>query len=98
MQDGDAEFAVGVDVRVVEGAGELEGGRGVGVVGGEVHGGEEVAAVVEGVRVDDYEGDGPVEYVVVFELFDGEVVSFVVTRKEESGRLMIYLDVNPFLL
>ncbi len=60
MEDGDAEFAVFVDVGVVEGAGELEFGRGVGVVGGEFHVGEEVAAVVEGVRVDDDEGDGPV--------------------------------------
>ena len=68
MEDGDAEVAVGVDVGVVERAGELECGWGVGVVGGEGHGGEEVAAVVEGVGVEDYEADLPGEDVVVFEL------------------------------
>lgn len=60
MKDRDAEFAVLVDVGVVERVGELELGWGVGVVGGEFHGGEEVTAIVEGVGVDDDEGDGPV--------------------------------------
>ena len=73
MEDGDAEVAVGVDVGVVEGAGELEGWWGVGVFGGEGHGGEEVAAVVEGVGVEDYEADVPGEDVVVFELRGGVV-------------------------
>ena len=68
MQDADAEFAIGVDVGVVEGAVELEGRRGIGVVVGEGHGGLEVAAVVEGGRVDDHEGDGPVCDVLVDEL------------------------------
>ena len=68
MEDRDAEFAVRVDVGVVDGPVELEGGWGVGVVGGEGHFGFEVAAVVEGVGVDDYEGDIPVEYVFVVEL------------------------------
>lgn len=72
MEDGDADFAVGVDVGVVEGSGELEGGRRVWVVGGEGHFGFEVAAVVEGVWVDDYEGDGPGEDVVVDELEMGQ--------------------------
>ena len=71
MEDGDAEVAVGVDVGVVEGAGELECWWGVGVVRWEGHGGEEVAAIVEGVRVEDYEADLPGEYVVVFELEGG---------------------------
>lgn len=72
MQDGDAEFAVGVDVGVVERVGELEFGRGIRVVGGELHVGEEVAAVVPGVGVDDDEGDLPVEDVVVFQLGCGQ--------------------------
>lgn len=71
MQDGYAKLAVGVDVWVVEGMGKLELGRGIGVVGGKFHGGEEVAAVVEGVWVDDYEGDLPVEDVFFFELRGG---------------------------
>ena len=68
MQDGDAEFAVVVDVGVVQRAGELEGGGCVGVAGGEGHGGAEVAGVVEGGGVEDYEGDGPGEDVFVEEL------------------------------
>lgn len=68
MQDGNAEFAVGVDVWVEEGAVELEGGRGVGVVLREVHLGFEVATVVERVWVDDDEGDVPVEDVIFVEL------------------------------
>lgn len=71
MEDGDAEFAVGVDVWVEEGAVELEGGRGVGVVLGEVHLGFEVATVVERVGVDDDEGDVPIEDVVLVELQRG---------------------------
>ena len=66
MEDGDAEVAVGVDVGVVEGASELEGWWSVGVFGGKGHGGEEVAAVVEGVRIQDYEANVPGEDVVVF--------------------------------
>ena len=54
-----------------EGAVELEGGRGVGVVLGEIHLGFEVAAVVERIGVDDDEGDVPVENVVVVELQRG---------------------------
>lgn len=46
MEDGDAEFAVGVDVWVEEGSVELERGWGVGVVVGEIYLGFEVAAVV----------------------------------------------------
>ena len=61
MQDADAEAAVGVDVRVEERAQELEGGWVVGIVAGEGHFGFEVAAVVEGVRVEYYERDVPFE-------------------------------------
>ena len=68
MQDGDAEFAVGVDVGMEEGSVELEGGRGVGVVLGEVHLGFEISAVVEGIGVDDDESNVPVEDVIVVEL------------------------------
>ena len=68
MQDADAEFAVGVDVGVVERARELECRWRVGVVGREGHGGFEVAAVVEGGGVEDHEGDGPVRYGVVYQL------------------------------
>ncbi len=68
MEDGNAELAVLVDVWMEEGAVELEGGRGVGVVWGEVHLGFEVAAVIEGIGVDDDEGDVPVENVVLVEL------------------------------
>ena len=53
---------------MVEGAGELEGWWGVGVVFREGHFGFEVAAVVEGVGVYDYEGDVPIEDVIFFEL------------------------------
>lgn len=60
MEDGDAEFSILVDVGMVEWAGELELGWGVRVVGGKFHMGEEVTAIVEGVWVDDDEGDGPV--------------------------------------
>ena len=68
MKDRDAEVAVGVDVGVVERACELKCWWSVGVVGGECHGGEEVAAVVEGVGIQDYEADVPGEDVVVLEL------------------------------
>lgn len=73
VQDGYAQVPVGVDVGVEEGAVELEGGRCVGVVWGEVHVGAEIAGVVEGGGVDDYEGDVPVEDVVVVELWGGLV-------------------------
>lgn len=46
---------------------EAEVWRRVGVVGGEGEAGFEVAAVVEGVRVEDYEGHAPGEDVVVEE-------------------------------
>lgn len=65
MQNGDAEFTVRVDVGVEEGAVELERGRGVGVVVGEIHLGFEIAAVIEGIRIDDYECDVPVEYIII---------------------------------
>ena len=68
MQDGNAEFAVGVDIGMEEGPVELEGRRGVGVVLGEVHLGFEISAVIEGVRVDDDESNVPVEDVIVVEL------------------------------
>lgn len=68
MQDGDAEAAVGVDVRVEEGAQELEGGWRVGVVAWKCHFGFEVAAVVEGVWVEDDERDVPFEDGLVDEL------------------------------
>ena len=58
---------------MVEGPAELEGGRRVGVVLGEVHLGFEVATVVEGVGVDDDESDVPVEDVIVVELQEGLV-------------------------
>ena len=67
MQDADAEAAVGVDVGVPERAHELEVGGRVGVVGGELHDGFEVAAVVERVRVEGHEGDAPFEDVLVDE-------------------------------
>jgi len=64
VQDGDAHVAVLVDVGVPHLGGELDGGRAVGVVGGEVEGGLEVAALVEGVgRAED--GHLPLEQVVV---------------------------------
>ena len=69
MEDGNAEAAVGVDVWVVEGVVELEGWGLVGVVGGEGHAGFEVAAVVEGVGVDDNKGDVPEEHVFVVKLW-----------------------------
>ena len=53
---------------MVESPAELEGGRGVGVVLGEVHLGFEIATVVERVGVDDDESDVPVEDVIVVEL------------------------------
>ena len=52
---------------------DLDGGRGVGVVLGEVHLGFEVATVVEGIGVDDDESNVPVEDVIVVEL-QGELV------------------------
>lgn len=58
---------------MVESLAELEGGRGVGVVLGEVHLGFEVATVVEGIGVDDDESDVPVEDVIVVEL-QGDLV------------------------
>ena len=57
---------------MVEGASELEGGWGVGVVGREGHCGFEVGAVIEGGGVEDYEGDRPGEYVFVDELVGKE--------------------------
>ena len=96
MEDGDAEVAVGVDVGVVEGASELEGWRSVGVFGGEGHGGEEVAAIVEGVGVQNYEANVPCEDVVVFQLTGGRSV-----KVGENGGLgggMPYLNIDPFLL
>lgn len=95
MEDGDAEVAVGVDVGVVEGASELEGWWSVRVVGRKGHGGEEVAAVVEGVGIEDYEADVPGEDVVVFELRSGSV------KFGKNGRLgggKAYFNINPFLL
>ena len=71
MQDGDAEFAVCVDVWVEKRAVELERGRGVGVIEGKGHLGSEVAAVVERIGVDDYEGDVPVVDVIIVELQRG---------------------------
>ena len=46
MKDGYAEFAVGIDVGMVQGPGELEGWRCVRVVAGKCHLGLEIAAVV----------------------------------------------------
>lgn len=77
-----------------EGAVELEGGRGVGVVVGEVHLGFEVAAVVERIGVDDDEGDVPVEDVVVVEL--ERLVRF--HRGWMCGCEGADLNVDPFLL
>lgn len=51
-----------------EGPVELERGRGVRVVVGEVHLGFEVATVVEGIRVDNDEGNIPVEDVIIVQL------------------------------
>ena len=68
MEYRDTEFAVCVNIGVVEGTGELEGWWGIGVVFREGHVGFEVAAVVEGVRVYDYKGDVPVEDVILFGL------------------------------
>ena len=86
MQNGDAELAVLVDVGVVEGVGELEFRGGVGVVFGEFHAGEEVAAIVEGVGVNDDEGDGPVEDVVLVELQEEKhKVSLTGVRKSRYG-------------
>lgn len=51
-----------------EGPIELEGRRGIRVVVGEAHLGFEVATVVEGIRVDDDEGDVPVEDVIIMKL------------------------------
>lgn len=50
---------------------ELEGGRGVRVVGWKVHLGFEVATVIERIRVDDDEGDIPVEDIIIVELQKG---------------------------
>ena len=72
MEDGDAQFSVGVDVGVEEGMCELKGRRRVRVVGREFHNGQEVAAIVERVWIDDNEGDLPVEDVVAFELQKAE--------------------------
>ena len=71
VQDRNAEFAIRVDVWVVEGPAELEGWRRVGVGCGEGHCGAEVAGVVEGGRVEDYECDGPGEDVFVDKLDEG---------------------------
>ena len=53
---------------MVESPAELEGGRGVGIVVGEVHLGFEVATVVEGIGIDDDESDVPVEDVIAVKL------------------------------
>lgn len=50
---------------------ELEGGRGVGVVVGEIHLGFEVTAVIKGIGVDDNESDVPVENIIIVELQRG---------------------------
>ena len=68
MENRNAEVAVRVDVRVIKRASELECWWSVGVIGRKGHSGEEVAAVVEGVGIKDYEADVPGEDVVVFEL------------------------------
>ena len=59
MEDADAEFTVGIDVWVVQWAVELERGRRVWVVVWEGHDGFEVAAIVEGVGVQDHESYRP---------------------------------------
>ena len=51
-----------------EGPVELERGRVVGVVWREGHLGFEVAAVIEGIGVNDNEGDIPVKDVIIVEL------------------------------
>lgn len=54
-----------------KGAVELERRRCVGVVGGEVHLGFEVATVIERIGVDDDESDVPVEDIIIVELQKG---------------------------
>ena len=93
MEDGDAEFAILVDVGMVEWAGELELGWGVRVVGGKLHVGKEVTAIIEGVGVDDDEGDGPVEYVVVLQLSESSQ-----HRSLPVSLRLTYFNVDPFLL
>ena len=51
-----------------EGPVELERGWCVGVVLGESHFGFEVAAVIEGIGIDDDEGNVPVEDIIIVEL------------------------------
>ena len=53
---------------MIEGPVKLERGRVVRVVAWEVHLGFEVAAVIEGIGVDDDESDVPVEDVIIVEL------------------------------
>lgn len=85
MEDRDAQFAIGIDVWVVEGLEEAElcGGNwsmvlrkigmekrkhtrwGIRVVRGEGHRGFEIAAVVQGIGVDDDQGNIPVKDVVI---------------------------------
>lgn len=68
MENGNAEFAVPIDVWMEEGPVELERGRGVGVVWRESHLGFEVAAVIERIGIDDDEGNVPVEDVIIVKL------------------------------
>ncbi len=68
MEDGDAELAVCVDVRMVHWVVELESWWRVGVIGGEGHFGSKVATVVYRIGVDDDEGHIPVEDVFIVQL------------------------------
>lgn len=77
VEDRDAEAAIGVDVRVGDWDEEAELGWGVGVVVGKDHLGAEVAAVEGAVRVDDHEGEPPLEEV-------GRVVLCWATRVSHS--------------
>lgn len=54
-----------------KGSAELERGGGVRVIVGEIHLGFEVAAVIQGIGVDDDESDVPVEDVIIVELQRG---------------------------
>ena len=68
MEDRDAELAVLVNVGVIQRVGELELRWRVRVIGWKFHASEKVTAVVEGIRVDDDEGDFPVENIVFLQL------------------------------